>query len=104
MKSCETERLRLFRHGFKMFSAGIVSGTPYARGQKILFRKITILGVINWWTLMSQIRYSPEIILWVVAWTVCGTKRVSASRGQLELERQRLERERQRGAESEQVE
>lgn len=53
---------------------------------------------------MSQVRYSPEIILWVVVWTVCDTKERRPPRGRLVLVRQWLVRECRRGAEFEQVE
>jgi hypothetical protein len=39
MNSCDTQRPRLLRHGFKIFFVRIAPGKPCARVQKIFFQK-----------------------------------------------------------------
>ena len=60
MKSCVTERLGLFRHGFRGLFIGITPGTPCVRVCQVFFEKRQELVQKTGGLFMSQVRYNSK--------------------------------------------
>lgn len=67
-------RLRLERREYMKIFLRVSSGMPCERVEIFFITKNNLVGVVCWWTYMSQVRFNPETIRRMVVWMAYNTK------------------------------